>query len=57
MKSGDTCPSCKKAYLGATSSRAAGEFQIRYLKCPKCGLTHRSVVRGETIRRRNFCPK
>lgn len=57
MKSGDLCQKCGKALMGAVSSRAAGDYQIRYLKCPRCGSSCRSVVKAETIRRRGICGK
>jgi hypothetical protein len=56
MKSGDVCQNCKSAQFATVSSRAAGEYQIRYIKCPKCGASCRSVVKAENIRRRVICP-
>lgn len=52
MKSGDVCEQCRCARLAAISSRAVGEFQVRYLRCPSCGATGRSVVKADLIRRR-----
>lgn len=55
MKSGDVCQNCKQAQFATVTSRAAGEYQIRYLRCPKCGASCRSVVKAESIRRRFDC--
>lgn len=55
MKSGDVCQNCKAAQLATVSSRAAGEYQVRYLRCPKCGTACRGVVKAENIRRRIMC--
>jgi hypothetical protein len=52
MKSGDVCEQCRRARLCAVSSRAAGDFQVRYLRCPSCGASGRSVVKADLIRRR-----
>ena len=52
MKSGDVCEQCRRARVAAVSSRAAGHFQVRYLRCPSCGATGRSVVKADLIRRR-----
>jgi len=52
VKSGDSCSCCKRARLGVVRSCAAGQYQIRYLKCPKCGARERSVVAADNIRRR-----
>jgi hypothetical protein len=55
MKSGDVCQNCRAAQYATVTSKAAGEYQIRYLKCPKCGCTGRSVVKAENVRRRISC--
>lgn len=52
MKSGDVCDQCRRARVAAVSSRAVGEFQVRYLRCPACGASCRSVVKADLIRRR-----
>jgi hypothetical protein len=54
MKSGDVCDQCRRGRMAAVSSRAAGDYQVRYLKCPACGSSGRSVVKAETIRRRGI---
>jgi hypothetical protein len=51
-KSGDVCERCRKARLGVVSSQSRGEYQTRYLRCPCCGHTAKSVVPAEQIRRR-----
>lgn len=53
MKTGDKCPSCTEARLTTVSSRAAGVVQVRYLRCPRCGHSERSVVDASMIRRRS----
>jgi DNA-directed RNA polymerase subunit M/transcription elongation factor TFIIS len=53
-KSGDTCERCKAARLNVASSQARGEYQTRYLRCPRCGHTDKHVVHSEHVRRRAF---
>lgn len=38
--------------MRASSSRRAGEYQIRYVACPRCHERRREVVKAEEIWRR-----
>jgi len=53
-KSGDTCSTCRRGVLGVVSSQNRGECQVRYLRCPRCGATDKSVLPASEIRRRCF---
>lgn len=48
--SGSQCRACDGTFRIA-SSQAAGEYQVRYLRCQKCGCTGKSVVGGCEVRR------
>jgi DNA-directed RNA polymerase subunit M/transcription elongation factor TFIIS len=56
-KSGDICTKCGRARLGVYASQCRGEYQTRYLRCPQCKATAKSVVPGSEIRRRTPVPK
>jgi len=56
-RSGDTCPRCNAARLNVYASQCRGEYQTRYLRCPRCGHNDKSVVPVEFIRRRMVIPK
>jgi DNA-directed RNA polymerase subunit RPC12/RpoP len=50
--SGDTCPRCRDGRYGVASSQRAGDYQTRYLRCPRCGATDKQVVAAVEVRRR-----
>jgi len=56
-KSGDVCFGCRAARLGVYASQSRGEHQTRYLRCPRCGTTAKSVLPGSEIRRRQVVPR
>jgi len=49
--SGDSCPKCREGRLAVASSQRCGEYQTRYLRCPRCGCTDKQVVHSGEIRR------
>ena len=55
-KSGDTCERCRNARLNVYASQSRGEYQTRYLRCPCCGHTDKSVVPAQYVRRRVVLP-
>jgi len=52
--SGDSCPRCRDGRLAVASSQRSGEYQTRYLRCPKCGCTDKQILPATAIARRSF---
>ena len=52
--SGEQCQRCRQGRLGVASSQRSGEYQIRYLRCSRCGATDKQTVPAAEVTRRKF---
>ena len=56
-KAGDLCDKCRAGRLAVASSQRSDDYQIRYLRCNRCGHTDKQIVHAGEIRRmRSFTP-
>ena len=54
MRSGERCSKCNEGFFGVYRTVRGGSEDpvVRYLKCPKCGATGKSIVKPEFSRRK-----
>lgn len=54
MRSGERCSKCNEGFFGVyrTVRTGVNDPVVRYLKCPKCGATGKSIVNPELSRRK-----
>jgi len=52
--SGDSCPKCREGRLAVASSQRCGEYQTRYLRCPRCGCTDKQMLPAAEVARRKL---
>ena len=52
--SGDSCPKCRAGVYVIASSQRSGDYQTRYLRCPRCGATDKQTLLAVEVRRRKL---